>query len=337
MKRYCCFLLVFILLFVSACSSTDSSNSASEEDYQEAIQTIRSLQGKLSGAEDQISTLKIQLEEALTSQSSAPAQPTVYPRTVKEEYIKKATSAPTILYDENSDNTVYEDSIFWFIGTVSDISSFDSDDGQEVDYFLLETEEGTVMVIDFYSSFLQSHPDDASFIEESYADYSFPSVGEYVKIYSMYQYSSMQKPVVAYGVPRILVTLSEFSSSSENSSDSSSSHESPAETSPASTEEPNFEVTFGMKNALACAIDYLEVSAFSYSGLIDQLEYEGYTLEEAMYAVDNCGADWFEQAAKCAASYLSFTSFSRSGLISQLEYEGFTHEQAVYGAEQNGY
>ena len=74
--------------------------------------------------------------------------------------------------------------------------------------------------------------------------------------------------------------------------------------------------------------------AFSYSGLIEQLEYEGYSTEEATYAVDNCGADWKEQAAKKAEEYLKSMSFSKSGLIEQLEYEGFTHEQAVYGADQ---
>lgn len=74
--------------------------------------------------------------------------------------------------------------------------------------------------------------------------------------------------------------------------------------------------------------------AFSYSGLIEQLEYEGYSTEEATYAVDNCGADWKEQAAKKAEEYLNSMSFSKSGLIEQLEYEGFTHEQAVYGADQ---
>ena len=53
--------------------------------------------------------------------------------------------------------------------------------------------------------------------------------------------------------------------------------------------------------------------------------------------MDNCGADWKEQAAKSAENYLSTMSFSRDGLIQQLEFEGFTNEQAVYGAEANGY
>lgn len=95
--------------------------------------------------------------------------------------------------------------------------------------------------------------------------------------------------------------------------------------------------TMGERNALRKAQDYLSFSAFSYTGLIDQLEFEGYTYQEALYGVDNCGADWNEQAAKKAAQYLDFAAFSRQGLIEQLEFEGFTHEQAVYGVTQNGY
>ena len=76
--------------------------------------------------------------------------------------------------------------------------------------------------------------------------------------------------------------------------------------------------------------------AFSYSGLIEQLEYEGFTTEQATYAADSCAADWNEQAAKSAQSYLDFSDFSREGLIEQLEYEGFTHEQAVFGADSVG-
>lgn len=97
------------------------------------------------------------------------------------------------------------------------------------------------------------------------------------------------------------------------------------------------DVTTGEQNALRAAKDYLESSPFSYTGLIEQLEYEGYTRAEATYAVDNCGRDWNEQAAKCAEDYLDAMPFSWDGLIEQLEDEGFTHEQAVYGVEQTGY
>ena len=90
-------------------------------------------------------------------------------------------------------------------------------------------------------------------------------------------------------------------------------------------------------NALEKAGSYLRFTSFSYSGLIEQLEHDGFSAEDAAYGADNCGADWNEQAMKKAKSYLDFTYFSKDKLISQLEHDGFTHEQAVYGAEQNGF
>jgi colicin import membrane protein len=102
-------------------------------------------------------------------------------------------------------------------------------------------------------------------------------------------------------------------------------------------EEKPYEPTLGEKNALSMALDYLDYTAFSYSGLVEQLEYEEFTHEEAVYAADNCRADWYEQAALMAESYLDYSSFSRDGLIEQLEYEGFTHEQAEYGVQAVGY
>lgn len=102
----------------------------------------------------------------------------------------------------------------------------------------------------------------------------------------------------------------------------------PEKTSPATT---------GQSNALRSAQSYLDLMAFSHDGLVKQLEYEGYTHDDAVYAADNCGADWNEQAAKAAKDYIDLMPFSRDGLIKQLEYEGYTHEQAVYGAEKNGY
>lgn len=102
-------------------------------------------------------------------------------------------------------------------------------------------------------------------------------------------------------------------------------------------EEPADALTMGQKNALGSAESYLSIMAFSHSGLIGQLEYDGYTTEEATYAADNCGADWNEQAAKSAESYLEMMSFSRQELIDQLVYDGFTQEQAEYGVTAAGY
>ncbi len=94
--------------------------------------------------------------------------------------------------------------------------------------------------------------------------------------------------------------------------------------------------TMSEANALKRAKSYLSHSSFSYESLIDQLEFEQFSYEDAVYAVDNCGADWFEQAAKKAKSYMKHSSFSRGRLIDQLEFEGFTPDQAEYGADAVG-
>ncbi|AFM00766.1 protein of unknown function (DUF1535) [Desulfitobacterium dehalogenans ATCC 51507] len=94
--------------------------------------------------------------------------------------------------------------------------------------------------------------------------------------------------------------------------------------------------TLSQKNAVAMANDYLDYTAFSKSGLIEQLEYEGFSNEDATYAVNKISVDWKEQAVNMANDYLDYTSFSRSGLIEQLEYEGFSNEDAVYAVDQIG-
>lgn len=93
-------------------------------------------------------------------------------------------------------------------------------------------------------------------------------------------------------------------------------------------------VSPGMRNALQSAKDYLDAMSFSRKGLIEQLEYEGYSSSEAEYAVEHCGADWNKQAYDMAKDYLKMMAFSRSSLIEQLEFEGFTHSQAVYGVDK---
>lgn len=89
----------------------------------------------------------------------------------------------------------------------------------------------------------------------------------------------------------------------------------------------------GNAGAEAKARSYLQSSAFSYTGLIKQLEYEGFSESEATYGADYCGADWEEQALRKAESYLNSSAFSYKGLRKQLEYEGFTEDEAQYGVD----
>jgi hypothetical protein len=94
--------------------------------------------------------------------------------------------------------------------------------------------------------------------------------------------------------------------------------------------------TVSQENAISKALDYLDYSSFSESGLVDQLKYEGFSSADANFAVAHIDVDWLEQAALKAQEYLDYSSFSRKGLIDQLIYEGFTKNQAVYGVNQVG-
>jgi hypothetical protein len=96
-------------------------------------------------------------------------------------------------------------------------------------------------------------------------------------------------------------------------------------------------LTLAQEQAIGQAESYLNFAAFSRTGLIGQLEYEGFSTEDATFAVDNIVVDWNAQAAAAAESYLNTMSFSRSGLIDQLLYEGFTAEQAEFGVTAVGY
>lgn len=98
-----------------------------------------------------------------------------------------------------------------------------------------------------------------------------------------------------------------------------------------STTSSSSDNSYWNEQAVESAKSYLKYSSFSEKGLMEQLEYEGFTHSQAQYGVEHCGADWNEQAVKSAKSYLRVSSFSKQELINQLEYEGFTSSQAQYG------
>jgi hypothetical protein len=105
---------------------------------------------------------------------------------------------------------------------------------------------------------------------------------------------------------------------------------------PTPTPTPTSSSTVSQSNAVLSAQRYLKYSPFSRSGLIKQLEFEGFSNADAVYGVDKQNADWSAQAILSAQRYLKYSPFSRSGLIKQLEFEGFTNEQAIFGVNATG-
>ncbi len=95
----------------------------------------------------------------------------------------------------------------------------------------------------------------------------------------------------------------------------------------------NIEATIGERNAFRAAQNYLSSLNFSKKGLQRQLKYEGYSDDEVKYAIDNCGADWREQAALSAQDYLKSISFSPESLKGMLKFDGYTDEEASYAVD----
>lgn len=105
---------------------------------------------------------------------------------------------------------------------------------------------------------------------------------------------------------------------------------------------PSVSLTGSQANAARNAQQYLSMTGFSRSGLIEQLSSEagsGYDVADATVAVDSLNIDWNEQAERSAKQYLEMTGFSCKGLIEQLSSDAgsqYTKAQARYGAERAG-
>lgn len=100
-------------------------------------------------------------------------------------------------------------------------------------------------------------------------------------------------------------------------------------------EKPVF--TLAQQNAIGSAKNYLSLMGFSRTGLIGQLEFEGFSTDEATFGVDNAGADWNAEAAQSAEQYLAVSTFSRQGLYDQLAFEGFQASEIDFGLAAVGY
>lgn len=105
---------------------------------------------------------------------------------------------------------------------------------------------------------------------------------------------------------------------------------------PNSLRNPQYVTTKENREDAILDAKYYLSSFLSYSKplLIERLEKDGYIHENAVYAADNCGADWNEQAVKRTKDYLSFEPHSYNKLLEILtSIEKFTYDQAIYGID----
>lgn len=82
--------------------------------------------------------------------------------------------------------------------------------------------------------------------------------------------------------------------------------------------------------------EFNESDGLSYKKSIEEITYDGYSMEEAKQYIDNKNIDWNKQATTAAKNYLKNLSFSHKGLIDQLIFDNFTKAQATFGADNCG-
>jgi len=271
------------------------------------------------------------------------------------------TFLPAIIYTTPASQNGLDGKIYAIEGVVTSTNTMGG-----ATYFVIDTVGGDVAVIDMLT--YDTSALDGVDTDDLRPYFPLPAIGEQVVIIAEYMghSNSLDLAMFLYGgsdyFARALISAA-FDSVFNETTSSNTQETIPEASSPETIEEPKPTTppattppatvaptekpteapaptssgpTTGEENALKSAKSYLSIMAFSYEGLIKQLNFEGYTNTEATYAADNCNADWNGQAVKSAKNYLNVSAFSYSGLIRQLEYEGFTSTQATYGADNCG-
>ena len=274
-----------------------------------------------------------------------------YPISSESKYYSIAADLPDIVFSTSGSENKLIGNVYKFQGTVTGFDEMEmGTNTPPINGFFVETKDGTVIVQNFMGYLSEiSTISYAEMCGDDNTDYTMPELKEdaiFICLYTGFS-GKYNMPIFYYGCDEALVEqiYLDFQSEQENATKESNGEtdESTGKLSKTTEteivqEDENLSgaLTNGQKNALSSAYDYISVMSFSYDGLIEQLEYEGFSTEDATYAADACGADWNEQAVASAKGYLDIFDFSRSKLIEQLEFDGFTHAQAVYAADQLG-
>lgn len=254
-----------------------------------------------------------------------------YPLNVSPEYVLLADSIPEHIYTTTGSENGLAGTVYAFDGTV--VETYQTKDGPfTFENAIVEISGRQVMIGNTYKAIYDATVKQFGVVatKETYHDsvdqFIFPEIGvpsHFIVTYAGYS-DVNDMPAFVLGANPAIFEMNEW--------------DDPANSTPVTpaANDGKSSPTTGERNALQQAKRYLNMSAFSYSGLIDQLKFEEYTDSEAVYAVDNCGADWNEQALKKAKQYLRTSAFSYSGLFDQLKFEGFTDAQATYGVDGCG-
>lgn len=140
-----------------------------------------------------------------TSMDFDPKTPLVYPAFSESPLFGWYPMAPEIIFSTPASENGLGNNIYSFIGTVREFGSIDNS-GSEMQYFILDTKIGPVLLYDIYGWGMDQYPDLYELYAEPNSDYSFPNKSAYVKVYGVYQgYSDVfDMPSCTYGIPQFV-------------------------------------------------------------------------------------------------------------------------------------
>lgn len=84
------------------------------------------------------------------------------------------------------------------------------------------------------------------------------------------------------------------------------------------------------------AENYLRSQGISRLGLIDQLQFEQFSEEDARYATEQSGADWNAEAVEAAQDFLSRNPYDAKTLTVLTESMGFTEDEVTHAVDEAG-
>lgn len=91
------------------------------------------------------------------------------------------------------------------------------------------------------------------------------------------------------------------------------------------------DIPYEYESATDSAQTYVDTSSFSYSGLKNQLKFEGYPKDAIKYAMKHVDVDYKEEAIEAINDYKdSGMPFSKKEMRSQLKFEGFKKDTIDY-------
>ena len=142
----------------------------------------------------------------------------------------------------------------------------------------------------------------------------------------------MEKITALFAALVLLITLCACGSTAPATNDSP---EAPMPAAEAVAETPTpAPVKSEKEQALDMARWYLADSEgivfYSHDGMIKLMEINGFSHDAAVYAADNCGADWYEMVWGELNAHWSAENFYPQDAISNLQLRGFSYDEAIY-------